>query len=750
MNSFNYTLSILTVLIFLFTNTCQRFEPEGFLNVDTGAISAIASSSAQSGGEVTDEGGSPVSARGVCWSRNSEPTKSNCDGQTSDGSGSGSFVSTLSELIPASTYYVRAYAMNSDGITYGDEVSFTTAPVTVPTVSTDPATSVGETFSVLNGTVTEDGGAEVTARGFYYGTSANPVATGIKIAQGNGDGNFSSNVSGLSSGTTYKYVAYATNSIGTSYGEERSFTTTPVNAPVVSTKAASSVGETFSILNGAVTEDGGAAVTERGFYYGTSDDPATTGTKITQGDGTGSFSSNISGLSSGLTYYFIAYATNSFGTAFGDIMVFTTTAIPDTPSVSTNPATSVDESSAILNGNVTDEGGAAVTDRGFYYGTSSNPAATGVKVTEGIGTGTYSFGVSGLTSGTTHYFVAYATNSAGTAFGAEVKFSTSSVVELPRVSTNEATSISETTALLNGNVTSDGGGDVTERGFYYGTSADPSETGSRIPRGDGTGSYSYNVSGLSPGTSYYFETFATNSAGTAYGDEKSFTTLDDSGETVSDIDGNIYQTVQIYDQVWMAENLKVTHYADGSAIPLKETTTEWDALSASDKAYCWYDNSSTNRDEYGGLYTWAAAMNGAGSSSANPSGIQGVCPSGWHLPSDDEWKTLEINLGMSSSEASGVEFRGTDEGGQLKETGSEHWNSPNSGATNSSGFTALAGGYRDIDGGFFDKLVYARFWSATEDSGNYTWIRFLLNERDEVYRNVYHKYNGFSVRCIQD
>lgn len=152
----------------------------------------------------------------------------------------------------------------------------------------------------------------------------------------------------------------------------------------------------------------------------------------------------------------------------------------------------------------------------------------------------------------------------------------------------------------------------------------------------------------------------------------------------------------IGDQTWMAENLKVTRYSDGSAISLVKDNSDWSFLGNSSKAYCWYDSSSANRDKYGGLYTWAATMNGAESSNANPSGIQGVCPSGWHIPSDEEWKELEIYLAMSQEMADYLtQMRGLYEGGKLKETGTSSWDSPNREATNESGFTARANGLRN-------------------------------------------------------
>ena len=143
-------------------------------------------------------------------------------------------------------------------------------------------------------------------------------------------------------------------------------------------------------------------------------------------------------------------------------------------------------------------------------------------------------------------------------------------------------------------------------------------------------------------------------------------------------------------------------------------------------------------------------MNGAGGSDANQSGVQGVCPSGWHLPSDAEWKELEIHLGMSQSEADQSLWRGTDEGEKLKETGTSHWNSPNTGATNSSGFTALPGGSRNSSGSFSVVGSSANFWTATEHSGSGAWRRFLRSGYGGVGRIGHVKIYGFSVRCVGD
>ena len=205
---------------------------------------------------------------------------------------------------------------------------------------------------------------------------------------------------------------------------------------------------------------------------------------------------------------------------------------------------------------------------------------------------------------------------------------------------------------------------------------------------------------------------------------------------IVDIDNNVYQAVKIGDQWWIAENLKVTHYRNGDAIPNVTDATEWSNLTTG--AYCNYDNNSSNADTYGRFYNWYAVNDS-----------RNIAPEGWHVPSDAEWKTLEMYLGMSQSEADAEEWRGTDEGGKLKETGTMHWNSPNV-ATNESGFSALPGGCRYYDGSYDYMGSVARFWSSTEYGSYYAWRRSLHYDLSEVYRYYdFSKGYGLSVRYVR-
>jgi len=229
-------------------------------------------------------------------------------------------------------------------------------------------------------------------------------------------------------------------------------------------------------------------------------------------------------------------------------------------------------------------------------------------------------------------------------------------------------------------------------------------------------------------------------------------------DSVTDYDDNIYSTIIIGSQIWMAENLRTTHYSDGTTIPKVTGDAAWVNLTDSDKAYCWYYNdSATYANTYGALYTWAAAMNDADNSNANPSGIQGICPDGWHLPSDAEWIELEMYLGMSQAQADSFNvWRGNEEGSKLAGD-SSLWadggleNNVNFGT---SGFMAVPSGYRYYEiGNFWSLNQYACFWSSTMLTGSSyeTVTRYVHYNYPNILREkVTRKDNGHSVRCVKN
>lgn len=302
--------------------------------VTTSAPSNVTTNSATCGGNVTSDGGATVTARGVCWSTNPNPTTSN--NHTTDGTGTGSFTSSIIGLVESTTYYVRAYATNSEGTAYGVQQSFTTnsggSSTTTPTVTTSTPSNVTTNSATCSGNVTSDGGATVTAKGVCWSTSQNPTISGNHTSDGNGTGAFTSNITGLAENTTYYVRAYATNSKGTSYGSQKSFTTesggSSATIPTVTTATPFDIAIYSAACGGNVTSDGGATVFERGVCYSTSQNPTTSDMVAQSGSGTGSFTCYMTGINQNTTYYVRAYATNSEGTAYGNQVSFTTNSEP--------------------------------------------------------------------------------------------------------------------------------------------------------------------------------------------------------------------------------------------------------------------------------------------------------------------------------------------------------------------------------------------------------------------------------------
>ncbi len=539
----------------VYGNQVSFTAPAAAPTLTTTAISAITATTASSGGDITNDGGGSITARGVCWSTSQNPSttdsktsdtqfeilsSSNPFSETSSNAPVGTFISSITGLTPGTTYYVRAYATNSAGTSYGNQLSFTTG-ATTPTVTTTAASSVNSSSAQSGGNVTNDGGATVSARGVCWSATQNPTIANSKTTNGTGTGIFISSITGLNPGTTYYIRAYATNSAGTAYGEQATFTTSAI-APTVTTTAVSSLTTSSAVTGGNVTADGGASVSERGICWGTSANPTTGDNKVTSGTGTGEYEITISGLTPGRTYYIRAYAINTAGTSYGNQVICTT--ISEMPTVITSIISAVDKTTATTGGTITSDGGGTISARGVCWSTGQNPTISNSKTQDGTGTGTYTSNITGLNPGTTYYVRAYATNSAGTAYGAQGILST--LPDAPVVTTTAVTEITTTTATGGGNVTADGGRSVTARGICWSTGTMPTISNSKTTDATGTGSFTSSIINLTPGATYYVRAYATNSEGTSYGNQVSFsadinlptvTTADISNITSTTADG---------------------------------------------------------------------------------------------------------------------------------------------------------------------------------------------------------------------
>lgn len=324
------------------------------------------------------------------------------------------------------------------------------------------------------------------------------------------------------------------------------------------------------------------------------------------------------------------------------------------------------------------------------------------------------------------------------------------VHSVPFVTTNQVADITASGAICGGNVTGEGEDVVTARGICWSTVNSPTLVNKHTNDGSGTGEYSSSITELIPKTTYYVRAYATNTFGTGYGQEVEFTSGDLEYGTMQDVDGNSYNTTQIGSQIWMAENLRVTHFADGTPIPLVTDRNEWEKLgdNDTDKAYCWYDNDSLSYSKkYGALYTFAVAVNGTPWDGITD--VQGVCPDGWHIPSKSDWFGLESyikDLGyyfevgtLLKAKAGWYNFNGDPEG-----SGTDVFH-----------FGGLPGGQRNWreESAFSDEGIISIWWSSMEDpsSSHTVGQAYGLIFNNPNLANFHEaKSAGLSVRCMKD
>lgn len=299
--------------------------------------------------------------------------------------------------------------------------------------------------------------------------------------------------------------------------------------------------------------------------------------------------------------------------------------------------------------------------------------------------------------------------------------------QIPVLTTLNVTAISPSTAWCGGNISYDGGSEIISRGLCWSTNQIPTINDEKTLNGSGKGNFSVIIEGLVPATKYYIAAYATNTYGTAYGNIVSFTTMSGKG-TLTDIEGNIYNTIIIGTQTWMAENLKTIQYSNGDIIETTDPST-LDIHGYINPKFQWtYDGNENNAAIYGRLYTWYAVDDN-----------RNICPNGWHVPDDNEWNVLTTYLGGDQVA-----------GDKMKETSTTHWVAPNSQATNASGFTALPAGHRDFEGSFEHLGIHGVWWSATGYSSNIAFMRQLYSSYGNLFSDKSNKMEAYSVRCIKD
>ena len=670
-------------------------------------------------GEVKKHGPHIVEEMGFCYSTNNNPTIE--DNKVSLEGGEGDFIINIDNLSKGIDYYIRVYAKNCFGVGYGDELMFNGEEYIegIPELLTNEITSITSSSSKSGGMIVEDQGLSVLNKGVCWSKNPNPTISDNKTNDGSGSSAFTSSLTDLDPNTTYYVRAYATNINGTGYGNELIFIT-QIDIPELSTSSVLDIEEDKVACGGENIFDGGSEILSKGLCWSVHSNPTIQDNFELCGEGDSDFVCDILNLNSNTTYYIRAFATNEEGTGYGNELSFKT--LTGTPTIETLQIVSLEAFDVRLEGNIINDGGFLITERGVCWGKFPNPTLSGNKVINGNGIGLFSIEISNLDPNSLYYARAYAINSQGVFFGDEISFTTKK--SIPIVETKPIEGIAPKSAISGGVVVNDGGADILSRGICWSQTPNPTVSDNNAPNSFGTNNYISVLSGLVPSTTYYARAFATNSEGVGYGEQLMFQTVSSQivsnpylnpnltyGE-VSDIDGNVYPTIQIGSYIWMAENLKTTRYNDGSEILYIHLLD--------------YDNDSINGIIYGKLYSQSAVNSGK------------LCPTGWRIPTTEEWDYLSRNFDG---------FKSTG----IADSGTGLWNSPNIGGTNETGFTGLPGGLHGTI--FYNIGDQGSWWSSTQTSSSSTKNdRFSLSKNLEYFikssgGNIFHE---ASCRCIKD
>ena len=760
------------------------------------------------GGDISNDGGSSIVLRGICYSTSPNPNMG--DQRTEDGSGTGSFNTVLRGLTSSTTYYARSYAKNSNGVVvYGNEVSFTTsASLTgvrcpgTPTV-TDIDGNVYNTVQIGNQCWTQSN------------LKVSKYRNGDSIPTGLSDNTWQNTTSGA-------YAIYNNDPVNDGlYGklynhyavtDSRGLCPTGWHVPsdgewTVLVKYLDPNADTLcgncwqSTIAGGALKSTATQPTTGG--WASPNTGATNSTGFTALPGgqrvfNGIFSSlaiNVafwsSSVSSGFAWYRNPeYITSDFFRGYSYLMNgFSIRCLKNTlPQVNTTSVTNVTTSTALVTGEVISEGDQNTT-RGFCYSNTPNPTINNDTVSSGRGLGTYSATINGLSPFTTYYVRSFARNDLGISYGSEVSFRTSQlavgdfygggyIVNIDTLTRTGLVCAPTDTGWhvwgcmgtnIIGTSSTLGSGQNNTNLILAGCSARPiaaSVCADLVLNGYDdwflpssqelllayTRLRPMNIGNLGPMnyTSTQINSDLVNDVNTSGGfigiigqafkwqnsgvrPFRYFTLpslLQCGSSTVTDIDGNVYNTVLIGNQCWTQSNLKTSKYRNGDTIPTGLSNSAWQYTTSG--AYAIYNNDSVNDGLYGKLYNHYAATDS-----------RGLCPTGWHVPSDGEWTTLENQLGGSSVT-----------GGALKSTALQPtpggWNLPNTGATNSSGFTALPGGRRAFNGGIDGMFSNGYWWSTLVNSGSSAQYRYLSYNSSNVFSYNFDRASGFSVRCLKN
>jgi uncharacterized protein (TIGR02145 family) len=472
-------------------------------------------------------------------------------------------------------------------------------------------------------------------------------------------------------------------------------------------------GNPLSIIwaGGKIQSDGGSEIFEKGICYGTEPNPTVSSGRTVAGFGNADYEVSIP-LPPGNNYV-RAYAANGAGIGYGESIPVTVT-FSEVVIVDFGDVTAI---SAFMRARI--ESNQTILSQGACWSTNPNPTVNDTKTEISGGTGTFEVNLSGLTPGTSYYTRAFAKSGTEVYYSESIQFTT---IGFAQLTTKELLNPGTFLITTGGNILTSIG--VTEAGVCWSINSNPTIADNKTVDYVYENSFFSDPYDLLPGTTYYIRAYATNMAGTAYGNELSVTMPQ---AAVTDIDNNPYSSVTIGTQVWLIENLKTSKYANGEAIPNLTNLNDW--ASATSGAWSYYENEAQFNSRYGKLYNWFAVND-----------ARNVCPDGWHVPNDAEWQTLITTVGGENIA-----------GNKLKEVSTAHWKPINDFATNSTGFTALPGGARSTSmGTVYPMNSLGMFWTRTQVDANDAYGYYLFDAYQSINKLNYQKQLGLSVRCIKD
>jgi len=637
-------------------------------------------------------------------------------------------------------YYINTYmdplmAEKKSGAYVRCIIDSLTLPWAIPLVTTDSVMQVTTNSAIVGGNVIIGNGGPVTQRGICWSTSPNPTTADSVLSFGSGIGTFSDTITGLQSATRYFIRAFAVNAAGAAYGNENQIVTLYPPFPVYDIDS--------NYYNGL----------RIGTQYWLDRNLATSrlndGTSIPV-ESDGNIWKNLA--TPGRCWYNNDSATYhaDYGSLYNWYAVNTGKLCPAGWHVPTYDEMNIFRD--YLGGAST--GGGKLKETGFLHWLSPNTGATNQYLFSARGGGQRTINYAGnsvfgnlkyggafwsstmynvlnaysmwlATNNTTHNL---SNSSFSSGFSIRCIADSNWIPDsIPTVVTGQVTNRSPNSATISGTVTSEFVPMVVARGICWSQNPNPTIQDDTANCGSGTGSFVVAITGLLPETVYHARAFAINAVGVAYGSAVSFNTLKDKLLPIRDKDNNVYDAVQIGNQLWLKENLRTTRYMDGTPIPFVTGPNAWTNLTTPGRSY--YQNDTINNGEiYGALYNWYAVNGGY------------LCPDGFNVPSDADWTTLTNYLGGANLA-----------GGALKETGSA-WNSPNTGATNASGFAALPGGYITSANSWTGKGTTGAWWTSTRYtySSIHSVYRTMSNYSTAVSSSNWLMTYGLSVRCVAD